>query len=92
MSEDNQDTNISKSASPPKPKVKIISNTYKYLGKSDYDTIRAGELFEKNMVAPQIPNLDERLRKSYGETYLNKASSKKSRRSKKKSDKETKKR
>jgi|LakMenE01Jun11ns_1017448.scaffolds.fasta_scaffold8702340_1 hypothetical protein len=43
------------------------------------------------MVNLGIPKLDERLRKSYGENHLAKASSKKSRRSKKSNGTQTKK-
>jgi len=42
------------------------------------ETIREGENFEKNMPVQPIPDLDERLKKSYGETHQEKASSKKS--------------
>lgn len=35
------------------------------------------------MTHPEIPKLEERLKKSYGDTYLNKLSTKKSKRSRK---------
>lgn len=54
-----------------------------FIGKSELVTIRDGEKYEKNMTHPEIPKLEERLRKSYGEAYLNKQSSKKSKRSRK---------
>jgi len=46
-------------------------------------TIQNGENFEKNMPHQSIPDLDERLRKSYGETHLAKASNQKERVSRK---------